>query len=115
MEARTYHSTATNLIQLVWLFQFLQHCEVADISTDSFTRRAEGTKRVHNVNVDFTRISLTCYVEDGFEASLLGNQLIQLLYLCMIIVEYLQKRGLRPRSAFSTAKAKVIPRSFQIS
>ena len=88
---------------------------MADISTYSLTRRTEGAKRVYNVNVDFTRISLTCYFEDGLEPSLLGNQLIQLLYLCMIIIEYLQERGLRPRGALCTAEAKVIARSFQVS
>lgn len=87
---------------------------MADISTESLTRRTEGAKRVYNVNVNFTRISLTGDGEDGFESSLLGNQFVQLLYLFMVTIKYLQKGGLCPRRAFGASKAKVIPRSFQI-
>ena len=46
---------------------------MADVSTYSFAGRTEGAQRVYNVNVKFTRISLTGYGEEGFEPGLVGN------------------------------------------
>lgn len=83
----TNHCTASNLILLKRLFDFLKHSEVTNITPYSLTCRTKRTQSIGDVNVDFSRICLSRDGECGFEACFMCDEFVEFLNLGMVSVE----------------------------
>jgi hypothetical protein len=88
---------------------------VADIDTDTLAGGTEGAKGVADIDIDLTGVGLTGDNEGRAEASLLGNELIELLNLGVISLEDLKERGLSTGGTLDTTEAQVITSTLKVA
>lgn len=85
------HSRRANLCGFEGLFKLLEGCKEADGLADVFASRAERRERIEHVDVDLASVCLAGNDVGGGEASLLCDELVELLDLVVVAFEDLEE------------------------
>jgi hypothetical protein len=81
------HGGRTDLVSLERLLDLLEHGKVSDVTTNALSSATERAESVQNIDIDLAGVSLGSADLGLVEASLLGDELVELLDESVVALE----------------------------